>query len=434
MFLLKNGFVVDPENGIYGNVDILINDNGFIEKISENLSVDDNVKVYDLEGKTVFPGFIDMHVHLREPGREDKETIESGLASAVAGGYVGVAPMPNTYPVCDNRVVVEYIKQKAKEAGTAKIFPVGATSKGQKGCELAEIGEMFESGIVAITDDGRPVTNSLLMRRAFEYIRKFDIPFMAHSEDELLAKGASMNEGEYSIRLGLKGMPNIAEAIMVERDILLAEYTKSRLHVSHVSTEESVRAIKAAKERGVKVTVELTPHHFSLNESEVEKQEYNTNTKMNPPLRNEKDRLKMIEYVKNGTIDMISTDHAPHTKVDKEVEFDYAPFGIVGLETAVALVVTKLLKDNHIDLNRMAELMSINARKIFKIEGGIKEGKKADITVVDLDKKWIVDADKFYTKGRNTPFDGCELTGKPYMTIVEGFVVMLDGKVSKRGK
>lgn len=430
MYLLKNGFIVDPENGLYGKNDILIAEDGSIENIAP--SIESNAKIYDLEGKTVFPGFIDMHVHLREPGREDKETIETGLKAAAAGGFTGVAPMPNTHPICDNNVVVDYIKMKANSAGYAKLYPLGAVSKGEKGEELAEIGEMFKSGIVAVSDDGRPVTNSLLTRRAFEYIKQFDIPLISHSEDVTLSKGGVMNEGEYSMRLGLKGIPNAAEDIMIGRDILLCEVTGSRLHIAHASTEGGIRMIKDAKARGVKVTVEVTPHHFTLTDEEVSLQEYNTDTKVNPPLRSARDRDMVLEYIKEGVVDMIVTDHAPHTAVDKTVEYDYAPFGLTGLETSVGLVVTELLKKDIIDLNKMAELMSINPRKIFKIEGGIKKGIRADLSIIDLDKKWTVDRKKLYSKGKNTPFDGRELRGKAYMTVVNGNVTMLDGKIIEK--
>lgn len=428
MYLLKGGFVVDPENDLYGKMDILVDENGKIEEIAENIE-GFYEKVYSLEGKHVFPGFIDMHVHLREPGREDKENIETGLKSAAAGGFTGVAPMPNTMPVCDNRVVVEYLKNRANENKYSKLYPVGAATKGEQGQELAEIGEMYKSGIVAVTDDGVPVKNSMIMKRVFEYIKTFDLVFMAHSEDVNLALDGVMNEGEVSIKLGLNGIPNSAESVMVSRDILLCEQTKSRLHVSHISAVESVRAIKEAKKAGLNVTCEITPHHFALTDREVEKQEYCTNTKMNPPLRTKENVDKIIEYIREGVIDIITTDHAPHTEVDKNVEYNYAPFGIVGFETAVGLVLTKLVDKGVIDLKRMAEMMSINPRKIFKIDGGIKRGKFADITIVDIEKKWVVDKNNFYSKSKNTPFDGMELKGKPYMTIVDGKVTMEDGVV-----
>ena len=431
MYLLKNGFIVDPENSLFYKGNIVIGDSGEIVSISENEPTGNFDKVYDLDGKTVFPGFIDMHVHLREPGREDKETILSGLTAAAAGGFTGVAPMPNTTPICDNKVVVEYCQKKAQEAGMSKLYAIGAVTKGEKGEELAAIGDMYKSGIVAVSDDGRPVMNSLLARRAFEYIKHYDIPLICHAEDEFLAKGGVMNEGEYSLKLGMKGIPNAAEAIIVGRDILLAEMTDSRLHIAHASTEEALRLVKDAKARGLKVTVEVAPHHFTLTDEEVQTQNYSTDTKVNPPLRSRKDVDKMVEYIREGIVDIIATDHAPHTLVDKSVEYDYAPFGMVGLETAVGLVVTKLLKAGVIDLNRMAELMSVNPRKIFKIDGGLKAGKKADISIVDMNAEWTVDRTKFYSKSKNTPFDGMKLTGKPYMTIVDGKVVMEKGEIVK---
>lgn len=430
MYLLKNGFVVDPENNLYGKMDILIGENKKIIEVAPKIFKGQNVsKEYNLEGKTVFPGFIDMHVHLREPGREDKETIETGLKAALAGGFTGVGAMPNTNPVCDNRVIVEFVKNTAEKLNLAKVYVIGAASKGEKGEELSCIGEMHEAGIIAISDDGKPVTNSLLMRRVFEYIRRFDLTFICHAEDEFLSKDGVINEGEYSIKLGMKGIPDEAESIMVGRDILLCEMTKSKLHIAHVSTEGSMILIEGAKKRGVDVTVEITPHHFTLTDEEVEKQAYSTNTKVNPPLRNAKNRDKMLEYIKRGLIDMIVTDHAPHTKVDKTVEYDYAPFGMTGLETAVGLVVTNLVKKDIIDMKKMAEMMSINPRKRFKIEGGIKKGNIADLSIIDMDKEWVVEKEEFYSKGKNTPFQGIKLTGKPYMTIVDGMVKMYNGNI-----
>jgi dihydroorotase len=425
--ILKNGFVVDPENNHYGIKEILIKE-GKIVKIAEKIGESADLS-YDLTGKTVFPGFIDMHVHLREPGFEGKETLETGLAACAAGGFTGVAPMPNTNPVTDSKVIIEYIKAKAEKIGLTRIYPVGAITKGEKGEELANVGEMVECGAVGITDDGKPVSSAMLAKRAFEYIKKFDIPLMAHSEDHELAGDGVMNFGEVSLRLGLKGIPNAAEDVMVARDIVLCEQTGSRLHVQHCSTKDSLRMIKEAKSRGVKVTVEVTPHHFTVCDEEVEKQNYSTSTKMNPPLRSAADLEAVLGFIKDGTVDMIATDHAPHSQMDKEVEFDNAPFGITGIETAIGLTVTNLLSKGIIDLNRMAELMSINARKVFKIEGGIKEGIGADITVVDLDAEWVVDKEKFYSKGKNTPFNGWKLKGKPYMTIVDGKVIMAEGKV-----
>lgn len=428
-FILKNGFVVDPENGLYGEMDIAISD-GKISAIGENLSFE-GFENYDLAGKTVFPGFIDMHVHLREPGREDKETIASGLAAAAAGGFTGVAPMPNTTPITDNKVVVEYIKMKAREAGLAKLYPVGAITKGEMGQELAAIGSMVNCGIVGVSDDGKPVMNSLIAKRAFEYIKMFDIPLMCHAEDENLAHGGAMNYGDVSVRLGIPGIPNEAEDIIVARDIILAEATGSRLHVAHASTAGVMRLVADAKARGVKVTVEVAPHHFSLTDEEVEIQNYNTYTKVNPPLRKQKDVDAILEHIKNGTVDMIATDHAPHTETDKQVEYTSAPFGMSGIETAVGSTVTYLLNKGIIDLNRMAELMSINPRRVFKIDGGLAVGKMADISIVDLNAKWVVDSAKFYSKGKNTPINGRELCGKPYMTIVDGRVIMKEGVIIK---
>lgn len=426
--LLKKGFVVDPENNLNGEFDILI-ENGKISKIAKDIT--EEAEIYNLTGKTVFPGFIDMHVHLREPGREDKETIETGLAAAAAGGFTGVAPMPNTNPICDNKVIVEYIKLKAREAGTAKLYPIGAVTKGEQGSELAGIGSMYNCGIVAVSDDGKPVMNSLIAKRAFEYIKMFDIPLICHAEDEHLAAGGAMNYGDISIRLGIPGIPNEAEDIIVGRDIILAEATKSRLHIAHASTAGTLRMVKEAKVRGVNVTVEVAPHHFSLSDAEVEKQNYNTYTKVNPPLRTQKDVDYILDCIKDGTVDIIATDHAPHTETDKQVEYTAAPFGMSGIETAVGATVTFLLNKGIIDKVRMAELLSVNPRKIFKIDGGIAEGKSADISIIDLNQEWVVDSALFYSKGKNTPINGVKLNGKPYMTIVDGRVVMKDGVIIK---
>ncbi|MGM0507587.1 MAG: dihydroorotase [Fusobacteriota bacterium] len=429
MLLLKNGLIVDPENDLQGKMDILIK-KGKIVEISENIEKTKEMQEYDLAGKVIFPGFIDMHVHLREPGQEYKETIETGLKAALAGGFTGVAPMPNTNPICDNQVMVEYLKNKERDLDLARIYPIGAITKGENGHELAEIGKMHTSGIVGISDDGVPVENSLLTRKAFEYIKKFDLPMISHSEDRSLSKNGVMNEGVYSIRLGLKGIPNEAEAVIVSRDILLCESRQSRLHIAHASTKESLRIIKDAKARGVDVTVEVTPHHFSLTDKEVFDQGYDTGTKVNPPLRDQEDMEYLIARIEDGTVDIISTDHAPHSKVDKVVDYDAAPFGISGLETAVGLVSDELVNNDVIDLKRMAELLSINPRKIFRIKDkGIKEGKIADLSIVDFKKEWTVNSDEFYSKGKNTPFNGKTLRGKPYMTVVNGEVKMIDGKL-----
>ena len=377
-------------------------------------------KVYDLSGMTVFPGLVDMHCHLREPGFEYRETILTGSMSAAKGGYTSICPMPNTKPVCDNPAVVSGILKKAKEAGYARVYPIGAASKGLNGNELAEIGLMKEAGIVAVSDDGRPIATAGLLRKVLEYSSDFDIPVLNHCEEVTLSEGA-MNEGIVSTSIGIRGIPTAAEDIMIARDIILAEYLHIPIHICHVSTKGGVRMIRDAKARGVKVTCETCPHYFTLTDDRCEN--YDANFKMHPPLRTQEHVDAIIEGIKDGTIDAIATDHAPHHEDEKCVEFQIANNGIVGFETAFALGYTYLVKPGHISTERLVELMCYNPSNILKLgRGGLEIGDDADLTVFDLENEFAFDKNKMLTKGRNTPYDGFKLYGETYLTIMGGKV------------
>ncbi|MEE9193642.1 MAG: dihydroorotase [Thermodesulfobacteriota bacterium] len=380
-----------------------------------------DLKVIDANKLVVVPGLIDIHVHLREPGFEHKETIRTGTLSAAAGGFTSIACMPNTDPINDNASVTDYILLKARTEGIVNVLPIGAISKSEEGNELAEIGEMYEAGCVAISDDGMPVTNSNLMRRAMEYVKAFNLPVIVHAEDTYLSDDGVMNEGKTSTMLGLKGIPNASEEVMIARDIFLSELTGTDLHICHVSTEGSVRVIREAKKRGVKVTAEATPHHFLLTDEEV--YNYNTNAKMNPPLRTSKDVKAIIKGLKDGTLDVIATDHAPHSEDEKNVEFDIAPFGIVGLETALPLSL-KLVEDKILTISQVIEKLTINPANIVNSDKGtLKKNKVADITIFDPKEEYIIDKNNFYSKGKNTPFQDWKVRGKVKYTIVSGKIV-----------
>jgi len=441
--LIKGGLVIDPANAVDELLDLLIEDGKIIQmschasgdtlhstgrgkssKGSKSLtngtgSID---RVMDATGLVVCPGLIDMHVHLRQPGREDKETIASGTMAAARGGFTAVCCMPNTDPVNDTRAVTEFILDAAKREGAVQVYPVGAITKGMKGEELAEIGELFEAGCVAISDDGRPVMSAELMRRAMEYAAMFDLPVIQHSEDLHLSGRGVVHEGFVSTDLGLRGIPSASEAVMVARDILLAELTGARLHIAHVSAAESVRLIREAKTRGVRVSCEVTPHHLALTEEGV--RGFSTNAKMNPPLRSEADRQALLEGLRDGTIDVIATDHAPHTVHEKEQEFDQAPFGVIGLETALAVTLTTLVHPGVLTLSQaMGKLTSEPARILKLPKGRIAEGADADLTIFDPTREWEVDAGAFASKSRNTPFHGWRLKGQAVATLVAGKVV-----------
>lgn len=412
--LLKNGSLV-LKDGIEQS-DILIED-GKISKIGKNLSCE--CETLDISGKHVLPGLIDMHVHLREPGYEGKEDIESGSKAAVKGGFTQVCCMPNTNPVCDNAVVVSYIKYREQQINLCKINPIGAITKGEEGTALAEIGKMKQAGAVAISDDGKSVMDSNVMRLAMEYASGFGIKCLCHCEDSNLVDGGVVNEGYNSTLSGLKGSLRAVEDIMIARDISLAESLNVPVHVCHVSTYSGVEIIRSAKKRGVKVTAETCPHYFILTDDIITS--YDTDTKVNPPVREEKDKLAIIEGLKDGTLDCIVTDHAPHALKDKQVEYNLAAFGISGIETSFALSYTYLVKNGILNLNELTSLMSANPANILSLEGGkITEGCVADLTVVDLNKKWTIDSAKFVSKGKNTPFEGYEVYGGIEMTIVDG--------------
>lgn len=444
--LIEKGHIIDPSQGIDGIGNILIEDG----KIKEILIISDEqrakskspptypspsggesqppaVQIINAEGKVVIPGLIDMHVHLREPGFEYKETIKTGTAAAIRGGFTTVCCMPNTFPINDNASVTEFIIRKSLE-GLCTVLPIGAITKGQKGEELVEMGTMKDEGCIAFSDDGLPVMNSLMMRRALEYSKAFNLPIISHCEDLTLSEDGVMSEGLLSMTLGLRGIPSEAEQIMVFRDILLAELTHGKLHIAHVSTKGSVKLIRDAKKRGVNVTAETCPHYFSLTEDAVKN--YDTNAKVNPPLRTNKDIDAIKEGLKDGTIDVIATDHAPHHRDEKLKEFDLAPSGISGLETALGLSM-RLVDEGVITINQLIEKMSVNPSRILGLcsppsffitgpKGTLSKGTDADVAIIDTKKEFRVEASKFFSKGKNTPFDGWMLKGAPAITISKG--------------
>ncbi|MCL5063100.1 MAG: dihydroorotase [Nitrospiraceae bacterium] len=429
--LIKNGHIIDPSQDIDAVGDILIENGKIIElrvKSSES-GVKDNsklktqnskLKIIDATGLSVLPGLVDMHVHLREPGFDYKETIKTGTMAAVKGGITSVCCMPNTNPVNDNETVTEFILRKTYAEGACYVYPVGAITKGQKGEELAEMGMMKDAGCVAFSDDGRPVMSSLIMRRALEYSKAFNVPVISHCEDMNLSEGGVVNEGRLSAQMGLKGIPSASEDVMVARDIILAELTGGRLHIAHVSTEGSVRLIRQAKERGVNVTAETCPHYFTITEDSVKG--YNTNAKVNPPLRTQKDVEAIIKGLKDGTIDAIATDHAPHHRDEKLQEFDKAPSGISGFETALSLSL-RLVYEGILTMSQLVEKMALVPARILGIDAGtLKVGFDADIAIVDMNKEFKVESEKFLSKGKNTPFEGWTLKGMPVITICKGKV------------
>ncbi|HXT15843.1 MAG TPA: dihydroorotase [Gemmatimonadaceae bacterium] len=422
--LLRRGRVIDPSQSLDETADVLIVD-GKIEAVGVRIADEtrnrDDLETIDCTGQVISPGFVDVHCHLREPGREEVETIATGARAAAAGGFTAVCAMPNTDPVTDNQAAVGFIIRQSQIANAARVYPIGAISLGQKGESLAEFGEMIGAGAVAFSDDGKPVASAHLMRTALEYARTFGVPVADHCEEPTLAKGGAMNEGVVSARLGLKGVPSEAEEIMAIRDILLARRTGGHVHLCHMSTRGSVELIRWGKERGINVTAEVCPHHISLTEDAVE--DYDTNAKMNPPLRTAADVAALQEAVKDGTIDLIATDHAPHHYDEKEREFADAPNGIIGLETALAVNITWLVEAGIIDLPLLVERMSCAPARIFKLPGGtLRRGTDADVTVFDPTMAWLVEPSRFKSKGRNTPYAGQTLTGRTRCTIVGGRV------------
>jgi len=418
-WLIKGGLVIDPTSGKMEILDILIED-GKIKAIEKSLKVE-KIPQINAYGLWVSPGLIDIHVHFRDPGYEYKETIETGLAAAAKGGFTQVCCMANTKPVNDTGAITRYMKEKAENLQGVILHPIGAITKGNQGQTLAEIGDMVENGAIGISDDGNPVMNSEVMRRAMEYSKYFDIPVIDHCEEKNLSRGGVMHEGEVSTRLGLKGIPSASEEIMVARDILLASYTKAKLHIQHVSSKGSIELIKWAKEKGISVTAEVTPHHLTLTDKAVEG--YDTNTKVNPPLRGEEDKEALIEALSDGIIDCIASDHAPHSLKEKDVEYDQAAFGISGIETALSFVL-KLVHEGRLSPLRAIEALTISPAKVMGIDGGkLQPGYDANITIIDPEKVWRIEPDKFASKGKNTPFKGWEVKGKAVCTMVKGKIL-----------
>lgn len=430
--LLKGGRVIDPSRKVDGTADLLV-ENGKIVGSGEELQMGLNgsgkkdssgIELLDLRGKIVVPGLIDIHTHLREPGFEYKETIASGCEAAVAGGFTSVACMPNTSPVNDNRSITEFIRRKAAECGLINVYPIAAITLKSEGALLSEYWDLKDAGAVGFSDDGRPVMNAALMRRALEYASSLELPIIAHCEDKNLSAGGVMHEGFVSTEIGLSGIPGIAEEVMVSRDLLLAEFTGAHLHIAHVSTAGSVRLIREAKARGVRVTAETAPHYFTLTDEDL--RTFDTSTKVYPPLRGHEDRDAIREGLRDGTIDVIATDHAPHARTDKEVEFDYAASGITGLETSLALSLG-LVGEGLLTLPELIEKMTINAARVLRIpKGTLADGADADITIIDPGREWSVDRALFRSRGKNTPFQNRPLKGKAVMTIAAGLIRFRD--------
>jgi dihydroorotase len=418
--LISNGHLVDPAAPENTGMNLLVENGRVSAWIRPGDAQPEVDETFDASGLLVAPGFIDMHVHLREPGQEHKETISTGCAAAVAGGFTSVCPMPNTSPVNDNAAITRYMIEQGERASLANVFPIGAITKSSDGSELAEMGEMKAAGAVAVSDDGRPVPNAGIMRRAMQYAKDFDLPVIDHCEDRSLSAGGVMHEGRISLLLGLKGMPALAEEIDVVRDLLIAKETGAHIHIAHVSTKGAIEAVRSAKNEGISVTCEVAPHHFTLTDRSVEG--YDTYTKMAPPLRSEQHLEAVIEAIKDGTIDAVASDHAPHHADEKALEYDKAPFGIIGLETSIGLAMTELVYKGIISLERLVELYSANPAKILRLDGrgSLKAGSVADITILDPDREWTYINSESRSKSRNSPFDGREFRGAAVATIVGG--------------
>ncbi len=426
--VVRNGRVIDPANGLDAPGDVLILD-GLVSRVGPKLQAPAATPTVDAGGRVVTPGLIDIHVHLREPGHEYKETIASGTRAAAAGGFTAVACMANTSPVNDTRAVTDYILAQARAGGLVRVYPIGAVTRGLKGTELAELGELAEAGCVAYSDDGRPVMNSALLRRALEYAQTFGKPIISHAEDATLAEGGVMHEGSISTDLGLRGIPAAAEEILVARDIALAELTGHRVHIAHVSTTAAVRLLRDAKARGVPVTGEVTPHHLLLTDEAM--RSYDANAKMAPALRPKRDVEACREALADGTLDAIATDHAPHALTDKEVELDQAANGVIGLETAAALCLTHLVREGVLDLPTLITRLTVGPARVLDLPGGsLTPGAPGDVTILDLERAHTIDPARFYSRSRNTPFGGRACVGAPWMTVVGGRIVMREGTLA----
>lgn len=417
--LIKNANYLDPAEGGPRPVEVLI-ENGTIVRVEHAIDSVDGAETIDGTGKLLTPGWLDMHVHFREPGREDEETVKTGCAAATAGGFTGACPMPNTEPAADTRGIIEYMIAEAKDT-PVDVYPIAAATKGRQGKELSEMADLIEGGAVAFSDDGVAIATAEMTRRAMEYASMFDVPIIEHCEEPSMTEGGAMNESAVSTRLGLPGMPGVAEDIIVARDILLVELTGARLHIAHISTARSVDLVRQAKQRGLPVTCEVTPHHFTLTDEAVAS--YDANLKMNPPLRTQKDVDAIIEGLADGTIDVIATDHAPHSPEEKDVEFQAAPFGIIGLETALGLIMTQLVEPGHLRLEEALRKITLAPRDILRLPlPKLAVGQVANLTLFDPKHEWTVDASRFYSKSRNTPFLGWTLRGKVHAVINKGFL------------
>ena len=421
--LIRNGRVVDPSQGLDEGMDLLIED-GCVAALGDRVEAPADTEILDAADLVVAPGFIDLHTHLREPGFEYKETIATGLRAAAAGGYTAVCAMADTDPVNDDPAVTRFIREKAEEVGASRLYPVGAISEGRDGEALAEIGEMVDEGAVAISDADRPASNPQLLRRVLEYARSFDVPVVSYPKDLNLADDGVMNESTVSTRIGLRGLPAAAEEVMVARDILIAESVSGRLHLSHLSTSTSLDLVRTAKRKGFEVSCDVTPHHFVLTDEDVAVANYDPNWKTYPPFRSGSDVEGVLQAIYDGTVDAIASDHSPHHADEKELDFADAPFGIVGLETAVGLAIDRLVHGKVIGISQLVRLFSTGPAGVFNLPGGsLREGEVADLTLLDLRKRWTVDPAKFQSKARNTPFAGRNLKGAPVMTIVGGKMV-----------
>jgi dihydroorotase len=426
--LIRGGTVVDPRNGLHAARDLLLRE-GKVAEVGERLTAPPGAQVIDAAGKWVFPGLVDLHVHLREPGGEGKETILTGSQAAAAGGYTSVVAMPNTSPVIDSGLLARFVADRGRAAGLCRVYPSGAITKGQQGRELADMGELVEAGCVCLTDDGRPVMDAGLMRRALQWARPLGVPLMLHEEDLNLSARGVMNEGEVATRLGLAPIPASAEVAMIARDLVLAEETGGWIHLAHVSCEASVRLLREARRRGVRVTAEATPHHFTLTDEALEG--YDTHAKMNPPLRHRRDVEALQEALADGTLDAIATDHAPHGASDKEVELDRAANGVVGLETALPLTLA-LVHQGQLSLERAVELLSASPARLFGLPGGhLGVGAPADVVVVEPQAEWVVDRARFFSRSRNTPFHGRRVKGQVACTVLGGKVVFASGAIQE---